>query len=226
MDLIGLPWQVIVGPKGLGEGKVEIKNRRTGERESVSRGGGHRQARRGRGRLTASALDAAPAAPAPVASRPFSAFEWLDRLPLSARPAHQGVDLGDRRLLVRRHRARRRGADRRHGGDERLPARPHGQDHRPQRPYLPAGRRDAAVRLCRRQRPRRQGSRRQAGVSDRRGPGVRLLALRPVRRPRARHSGKGPEAAAGGRRQRDARLARRLRRRRGRGDRRQARRAA
>jgi prolyl-tRNA synthetase len=36
MDLIGLPWAVIVGPKGLGEGKVEIKNRRTGERESVS----------------------------------------------------------------------------------------------------------------------------------------------------------------------------------------------
>ena len=33
MDLIGLPWQVIVGPKGLAEGKVEIKNRRTGERE-------------------------------------------------------------------------------------------------------------------------------------------------------------------------------------------------
>jgi prolyl-tRNA synthetase len=36
MDLIGLPWQVIVGPKGLAEGKVELKNRRTAERESVS----------------------------------------------------------------------------------------------------------------------------------------------------------------------------------------------
>jgi prolyl-tRNA synthetase len=36
MDLIGLPWQVIVGPKGLTEGKVEIKNRRTGERETAS----------------------------------------------------------------------------------------------------------------------------------------------------------------------------------------------
>lgn len=32
MDLIGLPWQVIVGPKGLAEGKVEIKNRKTGQR--------------------------------------------------------------------------------------------------------------------------------------------------------------------------------------------------
>ena len=36
MDLIGLPAQVIVGPKSLGEGKVEIKHRRTGERELVS----------------------------------------------------------------------------------------------------------------------------------------------------------------------------------------------
>ena len=36
MDLIGLSWQAIVGPKGLAEGKVEIKNRRTGEREMVS----------------------------------------------------------------------------------------------------------------------------------------------------------------------------------------------
>jgi prolyl-tRNA synthetase len=36
MDLIGLPWQVIVGPKSLAEGKVELKNRRTGEREMVS----------------------------------------------------------------------------------------------------------------------------------------------------------------------------------------------
>lgn len=32
-DLIGLPWQVIVGPRGVGEGTVEVKNRRTGERE-------------------------------------------------------------------------------------------------------------------------------------------------------------------------------------------------
>ena len=36
LDLIGLPWQVIVGPKGLADGKVEIKNRRTGERQLVS----------------------------------------------------------------------------------------------------------------------------------------------------------------------------------------------
>jgi prolyl-tRNA synthetase len=36
MDLIGLPHQVIVGPKGLADGKVEIKDRRSGERELVS----------------------------------------------------------------------------------------------------------------------------------------------------------------------------------------------
>lgn len=35
-DLIGSPWQVIVGPKGLAEGKVELKRRRTGERESLT----------------------------------------------------------------------------------------------------------------------------------------------------------------------------------------------
>jgi prolyl-tRNA synthetase len=36
MDLIGLPWQVIVGPRGLENGVVELKNRATGEREEVS----------------------------------------------------------------------------------------------------------------------------------------------------------------------------------------------
>ncbi|MDB5672415.1 MAG: proline--tRNA ligase [Alphaproteobacteria bacterium] len=36
MDLIGLPWQLIVGPKGLERGVVELKNRRTGEREELS----------------------------------------------------------------------------------------------------------------------------------------------------------------------------------------------
>ena len=35
-DLIGVPWQIIVGPKGLADGKVEIKRRTSGERETVS----------------------------------------------------------------------------------------------------------------------------------------------------------------------------------------------
>ncbi|MFN0041684.1 MAG: proline--tRNA ligase [Alphaproteobacteria bacterium] len=37
MDLIGLPWQLIVGPRGLAQGKVELKERRTGAREELSR---------------------------------------------------------------------------------------------------------------------------------------------------------------------------------------------
>jgi prolyl-tRNA synthetase len=36
MDLIGLPWQVIVGPKGLEKGVIELKRRATGEREELS----------------------------------------------------------------------------------------------------------------------------------------------------------------------------------------------
>ncbi len=36
MDLIGLPWQVIVGPRGLKDGIAEVKNRRTGERQNVA----------------------------------------------------------------------------------------------------------------------------------------------------------------------------------------------
>jgi len=36
LDLIGLPHQLIVGPKGLAEGKVEVKDRRTGARETLS----------------------------------------------------------------------------------------------------------------------------------------------------------------------------------------------
>ena len=36
MDLIGLPWQVIIGPRGLEKGVVELKNRRSGEREELS----------------------------------------------------------------------------------------------------------------------------------------------------------------------------------------------
>ena len=35
MDLIGTPWQIIVGPKGLAAGKVELKNRKTGAREEL-----------------------------------------------------------------------------------------------------------------------------------------------------------------------------------------------
>ena len=36
MDLIGLPWQLIVGPRGAKSGEVEIKRRATGARETLS----------------------------------------------------------------------------------------------------------------------------------------------------------------------------------------------
>lgn len=34
-DLIGVPWQLTIGPKGLAEGTVELKRRATGEKISV-----------------------------------------------------------------------------------------------------------------------------------------------------------------------------------------------
>ncbi len=36
MDLIGLPWQLVVGPRGLKSGVVELKNRASGAREELS----------------------------------------------------------------------------------------------------------------------------------------------------------------------------------------------
>ncbi len=37
MDLIGLPWQVIVGPRGAASGRAELKRRRGGERHELDR---------------------------------------------------------------------------------------------------------------------------------------------------------------------------------------------
>ncbi|MEO0550948.1 MAG: proline--tRNA ligase [Pseudomonadota bacterium] len=36
MDLIGLPWQITVGPRGVKEGKVELKHRASGEKSDVT----------------------------------------------------------------------------------------------------------------------------------------------------------------------------------------------
>ncbi|MEX2200292.1 MAG: proline--tRNA ligase, partial [Dongiaceae bacterium] len=36
MDLIGLPWQLVIGPRGVAAGTVELKRRATGEREELS----------------------------------------------------------------------------------------------------------------------------------------------------------------------------------------------
>jgi prolyl-tRNA synthetase len=38
-DLIGVPYQVLVGPKGLAESKVELKRRADGSREMLSSAG-------------------------------------------------------------------------------------------------------------------------------------------------------------------------------------------
>jgi prolyl-tRNA synthetase len=35
-DLIGIPWQILVGPKGLADGKLELKRRSDGTRENLS----------------------------------------------------------------------------------------------------------------------------------------------------------------------------------------------
>lgn len=35
-DLIGLPWQAVIGPKGAAAGIVEVKNRKTGEKQEMS----------------------------------------------------------------------------------------------------------------------------------------------------------------------------------------------
>jgi prolyl-tRNA synthetase len=35
-DLIGVPWQLTIGPKGLAEGVVEVKRRATGEKQTIS----------------------------------------------------------------------------------------------------------------------------------------------------------------------------------------------
>ena len=40
-DLIGIPWQILVGPKGLADGKIEVKRRSDGSREN------HEPGRRG-----------------------------------------------------------------------------------------------------------------------------------------------------------------------------------
>jgi prolyl-tRNA synthetase len=36
MELIGLPWMVTIGPKGVEAGTVDLKNRRTGEQQTIS----------------------------------------------------------------------------------------------------------------------------------------------------------------------------------------------
>ena len=83
MDLIGLPWQVIVGPKGLKSGEVEVKERKSGERETLSpKPPSSRLVSRSRRRARSPERDAqAPARsggclPQSI-PRPFAPFEWM-----------------------------------------------------------------------------------------------------------------------------------------------------
>ena len=36
MDLIGLPWQIVIGPRGIENGVVELKNRKSGEKSDLT----------------------------------------------------------------------------------------------------------------------------------------------------------------------------------------------
>jgi prolyl-tRNA synthetase len=36
MDLIGVPWQLVVGPKGVAKGMIEVKRRAGGAKEELS----------------------------------------------------------------------------------------------------------------------------------------------------------------------------------------------
>jgi prolyl-tRNA synthetase len=35
MDLIGLPWQMVIGPRGVEKGIVEMKNRKSGVKDEL-----------------------------------------------------------------------------------------------------------------------------------------------------------------------------------------------
>ncbi|MEC8291584.1 MAG: His/Gly/Thr/Pro-type tRNA ligase C-terminal domain-containing protein, partial [Pseudomonadota bacterium] len=35
MDLIGLPWQAVIGPRGAVAGEIEVKNRKHGDKQTL-----------------------------------------------------------------------------------------------------------------------------------------------------------------------------------------------
>ena len=111
---------------------------------------------------------------------PFRALRMAAVAALSARAAQGRIHLGHRRLLLPRHHARRRHADHRDGGDERLPQGTARQDPRPQRPSADPAAGIAADRLAGGRRAHLQGAGRQAGRADRRRPGAGVLAVQRV----------------------------------------------
>ncbi len=137
MDLIGIPLQVIVGPKGSRPGKSKS---RTAKRVSARRSPSRRdwQRRSNSSKVSAYWPDTKPGGNCEMAqpgdTRPFAPFEWLlatrylrarrkeGFISVTAGVSFLGIMLG------------RRDADHRHGGDERVPEGPVLQDSRPQWP--------------------------------------------------------------------------------------------
>ena len=175
LDLIGLPYQIIVGPKGLAEGKVEVKTRSTAPARTCCPSM--------QSSTSVRPVDALPASRRSTWTTTFRPFRMDDRDALSASAALQRLRLRHCRLFLPRHHAGRRDADRRHVGHEWLPQRTAQQDRRHQRPYLPAGGGYAAHRL----QQRGQGGRESAGCRSRhpngRRLGFRIVELRPEWQP-------------------------------------------
>ena len=117
MDLIGLPWQLIVGPRGIAAGTVELKRRSTGrEREELSALEYRRYREAGQARMILNRAERM------LARRYLLPGKGEGFIFLVA------SDQPDRR------RARRCRADHRDERDERLPRRAVRQDRRPERP--------------------------------------------------------------------------------------------
>ena len=124
--------------------------------------------------------------------------------------------LRHRRVFVSRHHARRRHADHRDGGDERLPQGIAGQDSRPQRTSSGAAAGIAADRLEGRRRADQSGRGHSPRGTGGRWPGAGIVAVQCLRGFRARHSRRRSQPPHLDRQERQTRHARRLRRRAGR----------
>ena len=100
MDLIGLPWQLIVGPRGAKSGEVEIKRRATGERgDAGDRRADKPAGRRDWGRRMRHGRNGGGEAEGDAA---VLAVRMDAGAPLSAAAPQGGFHLGHRRLFVPR----------------------------------------------------------------------------------------------------------------------------
>ena len=162
IDLIGMPWQLIIGPRGVADGEVELKRRATGERQTPA----------ARGRAEGDRRVSAPqVGPESAPARSGLRARWS--LPLPARQARRAALSRHRRSSPCRHRARRGDADHRDVGDERLPRRAARPDPGLQRPCR-RDRRDRTARCATSTRSQPHLRRARASiqaVARRRGPG-------------------------------------------------------